>query len=345
MTPSFCLSVVCACLVVTSGGAIAQERLCPDGKRAYFGVCPSDGNNSRPLPPTPNVVPDPRPVIPSQNNISTAVSFTVPNPPGGLSDTIVRNLAQNLGSQAVVENRAGASGLIGLTAFVQTRREGVAYFALSASTLHGLKLANQTALIQQTEPVAILGTVGYLILTRASSPIKSIQDLVNSSKGKRLAAGTSGDGTLSELCLNQLAQVLGINIDLVPYRGAAPALVDVIEGQTDVTCLPANVLSNDSTRNRLSVLAVTENAPNSSLPYSPTLESLGIKGVMKSDWLALLQSKQTDSGSSSAVLSAIQKITMQPEFKSRLSQYQFNLSNMELMNPAAARNFIANELR
>jgi tripartite-type tricarboxylate transporter receptor subunit TctC len=329
----------------TGGVAIAQERICPDGKRAYFGVCPDDGNNSRPLAPAPNVVPDLRPIAPSQNNISTAVSFTVPNPPGGPTDTIVRNLAQNLGSQAVVENIAGASGLIGLTRFVQTQREGVAYFALSASTLRSLKLTNQAALIQQTEPVAILGTWSYLILTRASSPIKSIQDLVNWGKGKRLAAGTSGEGTLSELCLNQLAQVLGININLVPYKGAAPALADVIEGHTDVTCLPASVLSNDSTRNRLSILAVTENTPNSSLPYGPTLESLGIRGVMKGEWLALLQSKQSDSGSSSAVLGTIHKITMQPEFRSRLSQYQFNQSNMDLMNPAAARNFIANELR
>ena len=330
--------VLIALLVVTGSHAQAQERICPDGKRSYFGVCPDDGNNSRP-------VPAPTPATPTAYNAATPVSFTVPFAPGGPTDVLVRGLSQSLGSSSVVENKPGNFGIAGLQAFIQSPRDGVAYYVLTAGTLQGLKLTNQSALIQQVEPVALIGIQGFAVLVPASRSIKSLQELVAASKGKRLTAGTSGEGSLPELCLKQLSQALGLALDLVPYRGVAPALLDLGDGHIDVTCLPLSGLSNEAMRAKVALLAMTANIANTSYPNVPTLESLGLKGIMKGDWLALVQSKRADAGVSSAVLGEVQKIATRAEFMGRASQVQFNVFNADAMTPTVARNFIHSELQ
>lgn len=342
------LRVTFALLLATSIHAHGQERICPDGKRSYFGVCPDDGNNSRPIPaptPAPVVAPAPQPATPSTGNTSNTASFTVPFAPGGPTDVFVRSLAQNLGPQAVVENKPGNFGITSLQLFVQSPRDGVAYYVLTAGTLHNLKRSNQSALIQQVEPVALIGIQGFAVLAPASRSIKSLQGLVASSKGRRLTGGTSGEGSLPELCLKQLSQALGLSINLIPYKGVAPVLIDLSEGNIDITCVPLSSLSNDALRARVAMLAMTANASSTSYPSVPTLESLGLKGIMKGDWLALVQARRANASASNAVLNEIHKISIRSEFRNRANQLQFNLFSTDVMTPTVATNFIYGELQ
>jgi tripartite-type tricarboxylate transporter receptor subunit TctC len=320
----------------------AQDRLCPDGKRSYFGVCPEDGNQSRPLPsPTPAPRPVPPPAVPSR----VVSSFVVPFAPGGPTDAMVRSVAQSLGPQSVVENKPGNAGVPALQAFVQSPREGAAYFALTAATLHALKLTRQTALMEQVEPVALLAIQAYVLLVPASAAHRSYADWMASARSKRITAGTAGEGTLSELCLQQVGQAQRLALDLVPYKGVAPLLMDLAEGRIDLACVPASGLSNEALRARLTPIAVTIQDNPSLFPGIPTLASLGIKGAMSGDWLALVQHPRADTGATSVVNAEMPRVLVRPELEARAKQLYFYLFDTAAVTPSAAKKFLSNELR
>jgi len=340
-----------ALLVVTGACAQAQERICPDGKRSYFGVCPDDGNNSRPVPvptPAPSVVTTPvkpKPSLPPPSAALAASSFVVPFAPGGPTDALVRVLAQGLGASAVVENKPGSSGIPALQSFIQSPRDGVSYYVLTAATLTALQLSNQTALVQQVEPVALLGIQSYVLVIPESAGVRNWADLAQSAKSKRLLAGTSGDGSLSELCMQQIGRATRFNIDLVTYKGVAPLLMDLADGRFDMACVPASGLSNPALKARLTPIAVTLQDTPSLFPGTPTFVNLGVAGVMLGDWVALVRHPRGDAVATNTVTGEIRKVLSRSDFEKRAAQLFFYSFSTESANPTAVKEFVTRQIR
>ncbi len=283
--------------------------------------------------------------VSSQLAHSQTSQIIVGFPPGGPTDLVYRRIAQELslsGINSAVKNAPGASGISALQSFVQSEPNSSVYAGLTAATLHSLKLNNQTSLLNLIEPITLIGIQSYVIVTASSKPFKSIKELINVAKSKEIYAGTSGDGTLSDLCIKQFSNVLRINVQLVPYRGTAPALQDLIASNIDFACFP---ISSTMPYASLLPLAITMNEPSSLIPNIPTLESLGIKGVIRGDWIALIKLKGSSQNNANNILKVLQGLPYKSDFQNFLKSRQIEAVPPESMNGEIAQNFINRQLQ
>ena len=257
------------------------------------------------------------------------IRIVVPFPPGGATDIMTRNIAQKLGEAwkqpVIVENRAGASGMIGADAVAKSQADGYTY--LAATIIHSANVSlfpNAPYQLQKDlQPVAILGLIPLVPVVRADSPIRSLQDLLVTSKGKNLNAGSGGNGTAAHLGLELYKSATGAKIQHIPYKGGAPAMTDLLGGQVDVIfallpeCLP-HVKSG-----RLRALAVTSDKRHPLLPDVPTTSEAGIPGIEVTSWNGLMVPSGTPRDILLKINAEVTRIAGTPDMKARIIELGF----------------------
>src|SRR3989440_1239611 len=168
------------------------------------------------------------------------IRIIVPFPAGGATDIMTRNIAQKLNEAwkqpVVVENRAGANGMIGADAVAKSQTDGYTYLAATIAHSANVSLFPKAPyqLQRDLQPAAIMGLIPQVPVVRADSAIQTLQDLVAVSKTKNLNGGSGGNGTAAHLGLELFKSATGAKIQHVPYKGGAPAMTDLLGGQIDV---------------------------------------------------------------------------------------------------------------
>lgn len=225
------------------------------------------------------------------------VHVVVPQAPGGASDTLARLIAQGLGQKwkqaVVVENRAGAGGNIGMEYVVKA---GDANYTLlmSYEGSHAINpaLYKNLSFDVKTDfaPVATLATLPFVAVTSPKSGINNLPDLVQAAKDKRVTYGSAGNGSVNHLLGEMFNAEAGVKMVHVPYRGAAPAIQDLLGGQIDVvfTSLPSVKGYIDS--KMLVPLAVTSAARSENAPDIPTIAEQGYPSFDVNPWFGLFTS-------------------------------------------------------
>lgn len=237
----------------------------------------------------------------AQSYPSRPITIIVPLPPGGAVDALARVLAEHmrgtLGQPFVIENVSGAGGTIAITRVARSAPDGytIGIGNWSSYVVTGAVYPVQYDLLKDFEPVALLPNVPYWIVGRKAFPANDLKELIAWLKANpdKATAGTTGASGGSNLCGIYLQNTIGTRLQLVPYRGGAPALQDLVGGQIDLMCdLAANSLGQVRAGN-IKTFAVMDKTRWFAAPEVPTADEAGLPGIHVSTWHGFWVSKNT----------------------------------------------------
>jgi tripartite-type tricarboxylate transporter receptor subunit TctC len=229
------------------------------------------------------------------------ITIIVPFAAGGPSDTIARVLVEemrkSLGQPLIVENIAGAGGSIGTRRIANAAPDGYSLTIGNWSThvANGAIYSLQYDPLADFSPVALLPTESLLVTVRKSMPANNLQELIAWLKAhpNQATAGTSGVGGPSHVAALLFETITGTTLQLVPYRGAGPALKDLVAGQVDMMITGPSIALQQMQNGNIKILAVAAKARLASLPETPTVDEIGLNGFYVSVWHALWAPKDT----------------------------------------------------
>jgi tripartite-type tricarboxylate transporter receptor subunit TctC len=222
------------------------------------------------------------------------IRLIVPLAPGGGNDTLARftarYLSEGLGQQVIVENRAGGGGLVGGEFAARAAPDGYTLI-FSGSGLLVVTLAYRKLDMQKDfTPIALVGEYASLLVVHPSLPVKSVADLIRLAKSRpgQLNYGSAGTGSAGHLVMEMFRSRAGIDMVHVPYKGAGPALTEVMAGQVSV--LFSNPLGSAGfvKAGRLRPLAVSGPRRVAALPEVPTVAESGLAGFSSTFFLGLM---------------------------------------------------------
>ena len=229
------------------------------------------------------------------------VKIVVPFAPGGGTDVVARILAQemskDLGVSVIVENKAGAGTILGTQAVAASEADG--YTLLMGTFANAVNPSLYAKLPYDPHkdfvPVALVARSFNIVVVNPASPIKSIADLIAAAKAEpdKLYYGTYGTGTSAHLAGELFKHMAGVNLTAVPYKGAAPAITDLIGGQIQVMFTTVASCASLVEAGRLRALAVTSAARSPAFPELPTVAEAGVPGYDAQAWYGLFAPAKT----------------------------------------------------
>ncbi len=255
------------------------------------------------------------------------VKVIVPWPPGAANDALGRLFAQRLqeklGATAIVENRSGGSGLIGTKAVIQAEPDGYTFLASAFNTavmplvLKGANFDPETDL----EILARTAVAPLVCVISATRPQTTVSEIVDAARAapRDWNVAIASLGAAGHLATIELLRRTGVKIDLVPYRGTAPALQDVMAGNvqllidTSFALLPA---ASDGTRVRAIGIAAAQRSVLA--PDVPTMAEAGLPGFEFNSWYGLWAPKGTPPGMAGRVNALMQETMREPEVAAKL---------------------------
>ncbi len=229
------------------------------------------------------------------------IRMVVPYPPGGPTDLTARvvaaEMSNSLGQSIVVDNRPGASGMIGAEMVARAEPDG--YTILANASLHVINSYIYPDMrfdaLKDFEPITQLAAVPLVLVVPANSPIKSVKDLVEFGKKNpgKLNFGSSGNASAPHLAGESFKSAAGIEMQHVPYKGSAPALADLVGGQVQLIfdSMPSAMPFIKS--GKLRAIAVTTSQRVKALPDLPTIAESGYPNFDISTWYGYWAPKGT----------------------------------------------------
>ncbi len=224
------------------------------------------------------------------------IRLIVPFPPGGSNDIVGRyigqKLAARLGQPIVIDNRAGADAIIGTQLAAGAAADG--YTFLSASITHTMTPATQKKLsydpVRSFTPVALIGTAPVMIATFPPAQINTLKELIALAKAKpgQIQYASSSAGGLTHFAGELFNLMAGVKLAIVPYKGGAPAITDVIAGHVPVLINTLPPVLPHVRSGRLKILGVSSAKRTAALPDVPTIAEAGVPGYEASIWWGVL---------------------------------------------------------
>jgi tripartite-type tricarboxylate transporter receptor subunit TctC len=265
-------------------------------------------------------------------------------PPGGLVDTVARvmapHLSQAIGQSVVVENRAGAGGLIGTEWASRQPADGYTLLVSHAS-VHIYAPATRKVMpfdaVNDFTHMAMLVEAPMVLLVRAQSPYQNLGQYVAMAKTKPVRYGTSGIGSANHL-FGELLKIEGSapEHDHVPYQGSAPAMQDLLGGQIDGLFDPVTTNVAQLKAGSLRALAVSTPARLPALPSIPTFAEAGYPNLTGSQWLGLSGPKNLPAPIAQRLTALMPEIMAKPDVMARLEELQ----TLPRKTPVAGAEFV-----
>ena len=230
------------------------------------------------------------------------ITWVVPYPPGGSTDVLGRNVAQrvgmSLGTNVIVDNKAGATGTIGAAYVAKAAPDGYTVLGTSigpqAIAPHLLgKLPYDP--IAGFEPVVTIGTIPHILVVGVNQPFQTVAELVAAARAQpgQLAYASGGSGTILQMQGELLQQQTGARFIHVPYKGDTPALQDTLAGQVQFMFAPVAAALSHVQAGKLRALAVTSGQRLKALPAVPTMGEVGMKDFVVEQWQAVFAPAKT----------------------------------------------------
>jgi len=258
---------------------------------------------------------------------SRTVKLLVPQAPGGATDVFARKLAQLLSARwkqpVIVENRAGAAGVIGTEAVAKSAPDGYTLLV----TYAGSQAVNPSLYpdlafdsVNDFQTVATIASTPFFLITSTNSPTKTLQDLVALARQKPgvLTFASSGNGSINHLLGEMLKLEAGIKILHVPYRGVAAAIADVVAGHVDAGFSSIPSVLGLIQAGQVRALAVSSAARVSVAPDVPTIAESGYPGFDVSPWWGILAPSHMDAVITKQINADVNEILNSDSMKSFL---------------------------
>ena len=255
------------------------------------------------------------------------ITLVVPFPPGGPTDMVARVLAQNVGEQlgqsVIVDNKPGANGNIGNAFVAKAAADGYTVLYNTSSIALSPALYKKLSYNVNTElaPVALTAVVPLALVVNPKTPVNSVAEFVKYAKDQKgkLSYGSAGNGNVTHLAAFQLVQHYGIEATHVPYKGSAPADVDLVAGQIDFLTDTINSVSAFIKDGKLKLLAVSTSKRLPNFPQAPTLAESGMTGYESGAWQGVMVPAKTPKEVVDKLNVAINKALKDPEVLKKLA--------------------------
>jgi tripartite-type tricarboxylate transporter receptor subunit TctC len=277
----------------------------------------------------------------AQDYPTRPITLVVPFPAGASADILARILAERmktfLGQPVIVENVSGAGGTIGIEKVVRAAPDG--YTGLIGNwTSHvgGPAVYPVTFdIIKDLQPVSRLTDVPLLLIGRKSLPVANLTELIAwlRSRPGAASAATIGVGSASQVCAIDLQNNAGARFQLVPYRGGAPAIQDVLGGQIDIMCGEASGMLPHVRAGTVTAFAVVQSARWFAAPEIPTTAEAGLPNLELSFWHGLWLPAQTPAPIVAKLTAAVQDAFADPNVRRRLAEVGQELPPLEQQTP------------
>ena len=246
---------------------------------------------------------------------------------GGSTDVAVRaiqeRLAQSLGQPVVVENRAGAAGNIAAEFVTKQPADGYTVLASADSLASNPHLFTSLPFdpAKDLAPVVQLTRQPVVLAVHPSLGVGSVSELVAAAKAKPgLGYATSGAGSIQHMAGEWFAQLAGIKLTHVPYKGGGQAITDLVGGQVPIGSLGNTPLLPHHRAGRVKILAQTTAARSASLPDVPTYQEAGMRGLVLEQWLGLFVAAGTAAEVRARLATEVSKALAEPAVRERYAQ-------------------------
>lgn len=256
------------------------------------------------------------------------VKIIVPFAPGGGTDLVARTMGitmgQELGQPVIIDNKPGAGTIIGTDAAAKSPADG--YTLVMATVAHVVNPSLQPKLPYNYEkafaPVMLVGISPNVLVVRADSPLKSVKDLIDAAKANpgKLSFASQGAGTSAHLAGELFKNLTKTNITHIPYRGAGPAITDLLGGTVDVMFATAAAVGTFVESGKLRALAVTTatRSPSPGLSKVPTIAESGVPGYVADSWYGLYVPAGTPADVIARLNAAAKKAVQTEAFRKRV---------------------------
>ena len=250
-----------------------------------------------------------------------AVRIVVPFPPGGNTDAIARftaeRLARTFKQPFLVENRAGAGGILGTDLVAKAAADGHTLLLATASQFVTGPFITRTPYdtVRDFVPISVIGTNAFVISVPAALPANTLQEFIDLAKARpgQFNYGSGGNGTVTHLSAALFAERAGLSMTHVAYKGGGPALADVLGGQIQMySASPSEVIGHQAS-GRLKLLAISGLKRNAKLPTVPAIAET-FPGHVAESWNGLLAPANTPPSIIDALSREIQKSMTEPAF-------------------------------
>ncbi len=278
------------------------------------------------------------------------IRLIISSPPAGTSDVLGRpvtqKLAESLGRQIVIDNRAGASGNIGVEIVARAAPDGYTLLLGQTQTLAvNPTLYKNLAFdpLRDFAPVAMIGSVVFLLVASPSLAANTVPELVKLAKAKpgQITFGSASPGAVSHLTGEMFKLAAGIDIVHVPYKGAAPAMTDLIGGQISMMFAGGPSASGQIRGGRVKLIAVAgaERAP--AFPNAPTMAEAGLAGFDARAWWCVVAPAKTPAAIVTRLNQEINRALAAPDVRERFASQG---AEAVVMTPAQLGSYITAEV-
>ena len=278
---------------------------------------------------------------------SRPITMIVPFPAGGPTDTFARIVGErmrvSLGQPIVIENVTGAGASIGVTRAIQSPADGYT-LSIGNWTSHvgsGAMYPVSWDILKDLAPVSLLTATPLIIVGKNGIPAKDGKELIAWLKANpdKASAATVGAGSAAHVCEVYFMQQTGTHFQVVPYRGGAPAMQDIIAGQMDLMCAEASQTLGYVRGGQMKAFAVMSKDRWPALPNVPTTDEIGAPGMYISFWHGLWVPKDTPQDVIARLNKAVNETLADPAVRKRLTDLGAVISPPDQQNPAALAAF------
>jgi tripartite-type tricarboxylate transporter receptor subunit TctC len=279
----------------------------------------------------------------AQTYPSRPITIVVPYSAGGPTDTIARIMAERmrgpLGQTIVVENVTGAGGTIGVGRVARAAPDGytISIGHWGTHVVNGAIYTLQYDVLNGFEPVAMIATNPQIIVAKKAIPAKDLKELIAWLKANSATAtqGTAGHGTASHISGVYLQSITGTRFQFVPYRGAGPAMQDLVAGQIDLMIDQAANSLPQVRAGTIKAYAVTDKTRLAAAPEIPTVDEAGVPGLHISIWHALWLPKGTPADIVGKLNAAVVDTLADAGVRQRLAELGQDIPTREQQTPQA----------
>ncbi len=272
-----------------------------------------------------------------------AVTMVVPFSAGGPTDTIARIMAERmgkaLGQTVVVENTTGAAGSIGVGRVARAAPDGymLSIGHWSTHVVNGAVYQLSYDVLKDFEPVAMIASNPQLIISKNAVPAKDLNELVAWVKANqdKVSVGTAGVGSASHVGGIYFQDIIGTKLLFVPYRGAAPAIQDLMAGQIDLMLDQAANSLSWVRGGKIRAYAVTAKTRLPAAPEIPTVDEAGLRGLYIAIWHAIWVPKGTPKDVVAKLNAAIVEALADPAVRQRLGDLGQEIPSRDQQTPEA----------
>ena len=262
----------------------------------------------------------------AQDYPNKPIKLIVPWSPGGGTDVLARiiaaKLSENLKQQVVVENKAGASSLIGMTALAAAAPDGYT-FALATSNLASnpyLYAKHPFDVSRDLTPVVLVSKGVYAMAVHPSMPVNTVGELAALAKANpdKYNAAMIGAGAPPHLALTQFTSMTGSKIVGINYKGAGPAMAATVAGETQLLFSSYATMQPMVEAGRLRVIAVTSAKRTAAAPQVPTATESGLPGFVFDEWYAIFAPAKTPRVAIDRINQEVRKVLEMPDIRERM---------------------------